>query len=249
MSVAFDTIGHPTNLGGELWEKKRMSSILSELTSLVDEKKRTDDATKRGLIRVESLTIIINKNERSLTKFKNDAENMKKTAFESYQRRLLKIDSTTARKIQTLQDLIEENKTEVDDIKYNIDVLTGGVGSVSRVSAVEPASDTTEAKPRQKYVRFQSQLTTQMIKNIIIELVNNEEKGAIKIKVVMTQLEKRHGNIITHEERTGGSNSRLYGRVYAILGKMRKDGELYKGTGDGIVVRKVSSLETLTETA
>jgi hypothetical protein len=30
---------------------------------------------------------------------------------------------------------------------------------------------------------------------------------------------------------------------------LRKDGQLFRGTGDGIIVRKVSSLEPLTTTA
>ena len=246
MSVAFDTIGHPTNLGGELWEKKRMSNILSEMTALVDYKKKVQDTTKKAVTEINTLASVNTNLSRSLDKIQSKADKKKQTIQRNYEKQLLNIDSEFKTKIQTINKQIEENKLTITSLYSGIENLNGSIGFVT---SVEPTSDTTEAKPRQKYVRFQSQLTTQMIKNIIIELVNNEEKGAIKIKVVMTQLEKRHGNIITHEERTGGSNSRLYGRVYAILGKMRKDGELYKGTGDGIVVRKVSSLETLTETA
>ena len=246
MSVAFDTIGHPTNLGGELWEKKRMSNILSEMTALVDYKKKVQDTTKKAVTEINTLDSVNTNLTRSLDKIQSKADRKKQTIQRNYEKQLLNIDSEFKTKIQTISKQIEENKLTITSLYSGIENLNGSIGFVT---SVEPASDTTEAKSRQKYVRFQSQLTTQMIKNIIIELVNNEEKGAIKIKVVMTQLEKRHGNIITHEERTGGSNSRLYGRVYAILGKMRKDGELYKGTGDGIVVRKVSSLETLTETA
>lgn len=246
MSVAFDTIGHPTNLGGELWEKKRMSNILSEMTALVDYKKKVQDTTKKAVTEINTLASVNTNLSRSLDKIQSKADKKKQTIQRNYEKQLLNIDSEFKTKIQTISKQIEENKLTITSLYSGIDNLNGSIGFVT---SVEPTSDTTESKPRQKYVRFHSQLTTQMIKNIIIELVNNEEKGAIKIKVVMTQLEKRHGNIITHEERTGGSNSRLYGRVYAILGKMRKDGELYKGTGDGIVVRKVSSLETLTETA
>lgn len=246
MSVAFDTIGHPTNLGGELWEKKRMSNILSEMTALVDYKKKVQDTTKKAVTEINTLASVNTNLSRSLDKIQSKADKKKQTIQRNYEKQLLNIDSEFKTKIQTISKQIEENKLTITSLYSGIENLNGSIGFVT---SVEPASDTTEAKPRQKYVRYQSQLTTQMIKNIIIELVNNEEKGAIKIKVVMTQLEKRHGNIITHEERTGGSNSRLYGRVYAILGKMRKDGELYKGTGDGIVVRKVSSLEPLTETA
>lgn len=246
MSVAFDTIGHPTNLGGELWEKKRMSNILSEMTALVDYKKKVQDTTKKAVTEINTLASVNTNLSRSLDKIQSKADKKKQTIQRNYEKQLLNIDSEFKTKIQTISKQIEENKLTITSLYSGIENLNGSIGFVT---SVEPTSDTTESKPRQKYVRFHSQLTTQMIKNIIIELVNNEEKGAIKIKVVMTQLEKRHGNIITHEERTGGSNSRLYGRVYAILGKMRKDGELYKGTGDGIVVRKVSSLETLTETA
>jgi len=246
LSVAFDTIGHPTNLGGELWEKKRMSNILSEMTALVDYKKKVQDTTKKAVTEINTLASVNTNLSRSLDKIQSKADKKKQTIQRNYEKQLLNIDSEFKTKIQTISKQIEENKLTITSLYSGIDNLNGSIGFVT---SVEPTSDTTESKPRQKYVRFHSQLTTQMIKNIIIELVNNEEKGAIKIKVVMTQLEKRHGNIITHEERTGGSNSRLYGRVYAILGKMRKDGELYKGTGDGIVVRKVSSLETLTETA
>jgi uncharacterized protein Yka (UPF0111/DUF47 family) len=246
LSVAFDTIGHPTNLGGELWEKKRMSNILSEMTALVDYKKKVQDTTKKAVTEINTLASVNTNLSRSLDKIQSKADKKKQTIQRNYEKQLLNIDSEFKTKIQTISKQIEENKLTITSLYSGIENLNGSIGFVT---SVEPTSDTTESKPRQKYVRFHSQLTTQMIKNIIIELVNNEEKGAIKIKVVMTQLEKRHGNIITHEERTGGSNSRLYGRVYAILGKMRKDGELYKGTGDGIVVRKVSSLETLTETA
>jgi len=246
LSVAFDTIGHPTNLGGELWEKKRMSNILSEMTALVDYKKKVQDTTKKAVTEINTLASVNTNLSRSLDKIQSKADKKKQTIQRNYEKQLLNIDSEFKTKIQTISKQIEENKLTITSLYSGIENLNGSIGFVT---SVEPTSDTTEAKPRQKYVRFHSQLTTQMIKNIIIELVNNEEKGAIKIKVVMTQLEKRHGNIITHEERTGGSNTRLYGRVYAILGKMRKDGELYKGTGDGIVVRKVSSLETLTETA
>ena len=223
-----------------------MSNILSEMTALVDYKKKVQDTTKKAVTEINTLASVNTNLSRSLDKIQSKADKKKQTIQRNYEKQLLNIDSEFKTKIQTISKQIEENKLTITSLYSGIDNLNGSIGFVT---SVEPTSDTTESKPRQKYVRFHSQLTTQMIKNIIIELVNNEEKGAIKIKVVMTQLEKRHGNIITHEERTGGSNSRLYGRVYAILGKMRKDGELYKGTGDGIVVRKVSSLETLTETA
>ena len=223
-----------------------MSNILSEMTALVDYKKKVQDTTKKAVTEINTLASVNTNLSRSLDKIQSKADKKKQTIQRNYEKQLLNIDSEFKTKIQTISKQIEENKLTITSLYSGIENLNGSIGFVT---SVEPTSDTTESKPRQKYVRFHSQLTTQMIKNIIIELVNNEEKGAIKIKVVMTQLEKRHGNIITHEERTGGSNSRLYGRVYAILGKMRKDGELYKGTGDGIVVRKVSSLETLTETA
>lgn len=223
-----------------------MSNILSEMTALVDYKKKVQDTTKKAVSEINTLASVNTNLSRSLDKIQSKADKKKQTIQRNYEKQLLNIDSEFKTKIQTISKQIEENKLTITSLYSGIDNLNGSIGFVT---SVEPTSDTTESKPRQKYVRYQSQLTTQMIKNIIIELVNNEEKGAIKIKVVMTQLEKRHGNIITHEERTGGSNSRLYGRVYAILGKMRKDGELYKGTGDGIVVRKVSSLEPLTETA
>lgn len=246
LSVAFDTIEHPTNTDGKYWSRgKEMSNVLNELAVLVDYKKQVQDATKKAVIEINTLTSVNTNLSRSLNTFQSKADKKKQTIQRNYEKQLLKVDAEFQAKIQSINNQIEENKNTITSLNMGIENLNYGIGVVR---SVEPASNTTEAKPRKSYVRVKSLVTNKMIKDIIRELVKKEEKGAIKIKVVMAEIDRQYGNIISHEERKGGSGSRLYGRVYAILGQMRRDGELYKGTGDGIVVRKVSTLEPLTET-
>ena len=246
MSVAFDTIRHPTNQGGKLLEQKKMSNILSELTALVDYKKKVQDTTKKALI---SINTLVSKNAnltRSLETFQSKADKKKQTVQRNYEKQLLNIDSEFQTKIQSLNAQIVENKLTITTLHAGIENLNDNIGLVS---TVESTTNTKETKPRKSFIRVKSRLSTKEIDDLISELVEKEEKGAFKQKFVMAQIDDRYGNILTHEEKRGGSKSLIYARVYYSLGKKRKSGELYKGTGDGIVVRKVSSLEPLTETA
>lgn len=245
MSVAFDTIGHPTNQGGKLLEQKKMSNILSELTALVDYKKKVQDTTKKALISINTLVSVNANLTRSLETFQSKADKKKQTVQRNYEKQLLNIDSEFQTKIQSLNAQIVENKLTITTLHAGIENLNDNIGLVS---TVESTTNTKETKTRKSFIRVKSRLSTQNIKDLISELVKKEEKGAITIKFVMTKIDNRYGNILTHEETRGKSNSLIYARVYAILGKMRKSGELYKGTGDGLVVRKVSSSEPLTTT-
>lgn len=223
-----------------------MSNVLNELAVLVDYKKQVQETTKKAVIEINTLVSVNTNLSRSLNTFQSKADKKKQTIQRNYEKQLLKVDSEFNAKIQTINKQIEENKNTISSLNSSIENLNGSIGLVR---SVEPTSNTTETKTRKKSVRIKSKLTNDMIDDVIIDLVNKEEKGAMYVAVVMNEIIKRHGNIITHEERTGGSRSRLYARVYARLGELRKDGQLFRGTGDGIIVRKVSSLEPLTTTA
>ena len=225
-----------------------MQNILEELAVLVNYKKRVQETTKRAVNDISTLTKTNNNLSRRQNLFQNNADRKKQTIQRNYEKQLLKVDAEFQAKIQTINKQIEDNKNTISALYRDIEELNGEIGVVSSVSAVEPTSNTKETKTRKKSVRIKSKLTNDMIDDVIMELVNKEEKGAMYNAVVMNEILKRYGNIISHEERVGGSRSRLYARVYARLGKLRKDGKLFRGTGDGIIVRKVSTLEPLTET-